>query len=275
MEEIVKVKDSLGDRMKVYENVTRQYLIPKEPVIVRIDGRHFHSYVKQPWVKAPFDRNIILAFQTAAIKVCEEISNVQFAFHQSDEVSFFLKDYKSIEDQMIFKGNIQKIASIFASKFSNHFNSIIKREINKEYGEQFTDIKFGEFDARVYNLPKEEVTNYFVWRQRDWEKNSVTAYAIKLFSHKEVNYLHTDAKKEKIKTIGKDWDKLETFLKRGSAFKKVIIEQRIKDLPEAALQQYIKESSIPDDIVERKKWVVDANPPRFEEVKDYIETLVY
>ena len=273
MEEVV-VKDSLGDRMKNYENVTRQYLIPKQPVIVRIDGRHFHSYVKQPWVKAPFDRNIILAFQSAAVKVCEEISNVQFAFHQSDEVSFFLKDYKSIEDQMIFKGNIQKIASIFASKFSNHFNSIISRLVREEYNNEFS-VSFGEFDARVWNIPKEEVINYFVWRQRDWEKNSVTAYAIKLFSHEEVNLLHTNEKKEKIKTIGKDWDKLETFLKRGSAFKKVIIEQKIKELPEAAIKQHVKMNLMPEDTVERKKWVVDANPPRFEELKDYIETLVY
>jgi hypothetical protein len=29
------------------------------------------------------------------------------------------------------------------------------------------------FDARAFNVPKEDVPNYFVWRQRDWERNTV------------------------------------------------------------------------------------------------------
>lgn len=29
------------------------------------------------------------------------------------------------------------------------------------------------FDARVFNIPREEVTNYFYWRQLDASRNSI------------------------------------------------------------------------------------------------------
>ena len=46
-------KDSLGDRMKTYENQFRLYLDPKEPMIIRIDGRAFHTFTRG--FNRPFD----------------------------------------------------------------------------------------------------------------------------------------------------------------------------------------------------------------------------
>ena len=36
-------KDSLGDRMKQYENVPKNQLMRRQPVIIRIDGKAFHT----------------------------------------------------------------------------------------------------------------------------------------------------------------------------------------------------------------------------------------
>ena len=37
-------RDSLGDRMKSYENITRTYLPSRVPIIIRIDGKAFHRF---------------------------------------------------------------------------------------------------------------------------------------------------------------------------------------------------------------------------------------
>ena len=46
-------KDSLGDRMKRYEGVSRTYLVRRMPVIIRIDGKAFHTFTKG--FQKPFD----------------------------------------------------------------------------------------------------------------------------------------------------------------------------------------------------------------------------
>jgi tRNA(His) 5'-end guanylyltransferase len=38
--------DSLGDRMKEYENISRIYLTRRMPAIIRIDGKAFHSFTR-------------------------------------------------------------------------------------------------------------------------------------------------------------------------------------------------------------------------------------
>ena len=52
--------DSLGDRMKGYENISRFYLTRRSPVIIRVDGKAFHTFTRG--LKRPFDD--ILRIQT-------------------------------------------------------------------------------------------------------------------------------------------------------------------------------------------------------------------
>ncbi len=37
---------SLGDRMKQYESVSKSCLIHRIPVVIRLDGCHFHTFTK-------------------------------------------------------------------------------------------------------------------------------------------------------------------------------------------------------------------------------------
>lgn len=39
--------DPLGDRMKSYERVTSSVIVPRTPVILRLDGRSFHTFTKK------------------------------------------------------------------------------------------------------------------------------------------------------------------------------------------------------------------------------------
>ena len=101
--------DNLGNRIKNYEGITRQFLIPKVPTILRLDGIAFHTYTKK--FKRPFDDVLINAMNETAIYLCSKIQGAKFAFVQSDEISIYLSDRDNIESQLWYKGNIQKIVS--------------------------------------------------------------------------------------------------------------------------------------------------------------------
>lgn len=274
-EVIKKEKDgvSLGDRMKSFENVTRTYLMPKCPVIIRIDGRAFHSYSKQKWCEFPYSFILIHAFHKTTLKVCEETMNVVFAYHQSDEVTFLLKDYDRREQQQLFDGNIQKIVSTFASKFTYYFNKFIQEELNDYIGTiDYGILKPAEFDCRVFNLPMHEVTNCFIWRQKDWERNSLTQYASSFFSHSELMNKNSDQKHEMLMLSGhKPWSELDHCLKYGTFFKKVEVELPIKELSDEEIKH------IPFELLEpvtRKKWIIDFNSPVLVLNKEYLEEII-
>ena len=55
------IKDSLGDRMKGYENVSRNYLTRRIPAIIRIDGKAFHTFTRG--MKKPFERILMSTMQ--------------------------------------------------------------------------------------------------------------------------------------------------------------------------------------------------------------------
>lgn len=270
MSEVIKkdkIGDTLGDRIKTYENVTRHYLMPNMPVIVRIDGRAFHTYTKQKWCQFPYSHILIACFHKATLRVCEETSNVVFAYHQSDEVSFFLKDYERRAQQQVFQGNIQKIASTFASKFTAHFNQYIREELPG-----VENLRLAEFDARIFNLGIHEVTNYFIWRQKDWEKNSVTQYALSFFSHNQLMNANTKIKHDMIHDAGyPSWNTLDNWLKHGTFFRKVEVELPIKELSEEQIK--IIGFSEYDNVI-RKKWIADYNSPILVLNKEYLEEIV-
>lgn len=84
-------QDSLGDRMKRYEQACRTSLPPRMPVIMRVDGRAFHTYTRG--CSRPFDEALIGAIDQVAIALCDEIQGAQIAYVQSDDISILIHDY--------------------------------------------------------------------------------------------------------------------------------------------------------------------------------------
>lgn len=201
-----KSKDNLGDRMKKYEVINRDFLIPKLHTIIRLDGKAFHTYTKQ--FKRPFDDVLINAMNETAKYLCENIQGVKFAYVQSDEISIYLSDQDSYEQQMWYGGNIEKIVSVAASMASAKFNHIMTlsniliannpEAIINNYPhytlvveciyDAIENMKLAEFDARVFQVPtKDEVVNCFIWRQQDAIRNSISAIAQYHFSATELH----------------------------------------------------------------------------------------
>lgn len=200
-------KTTLGTRMKEnYENRTKQFLTRRCPTIIRIDGKAFHTYTKG--LKKPFDEGLIEDMQETTKFLCEQIQGAKLGYTQSDEISILLTDYDNLQSQAWFDYNVQKITSITASLATAKFNELRLNRLHK---------KLAFFDARVFQVPeKEEVVNYFIWRQQDAERNSISMLAQSLYSHKQLFKKNTSNMQEMCFQKGYNWNDLPYEQKRGS-----------------------------------------------------------
>lgn len=232
------MKDDLGDRMKEFEGVTQTSLLRRTPVIIRLDGRAFHTFTKKftaetdPSLKdGPFSHILHDIMVITSQALFHYIQNAEFVYTQSDEISILLKDWTRLPTDQWFGGNIQKITSIAASMASTCFNFQLQRvpswtKVVHESGTFVTPAitpvptYMGEiplFDARVFNVPKEEVINYFIWRQNDATRNSINMLARFYFSHKELHQKSTSDVQDMLMVKDVNWNDLATWKKRGTA----------------------------------------------------------
>lgn len=184
--------DSLGDRMKAnYEDRCRHYLTRRTPVIIRLDGKAFHTFTRG--MEKPFSEGLADAMEYAAGSLAIAMQGCKMAYLQSDEASFLLTDYDRIETDAWFDYGQSKMESVAASHFTAAFNS------------QCVSTRLAMFDARSFNIPREEVANYFLWRAKDWERNSVSMYAQAFFSAKQLHGQGRADQHEMLHSIGKNW----------------------------------------------------------------------
>lgn len=196
---------SIGDRIKEnYENRARYELTRRIPVIIRIDGRAFHTFTRG--MNRPFDQKLIDAMVESACVVANSIQGCKAAYVQSDEASFLVTDYDTLQTDAWFGYNKSKVESISASIMTASFNRIMSIG---------TD---AYFDSRSFNVPREEVSNYFLWRALDWERNSLTMYAGSFFSHKQLHGMNSADKHEMLHEIGKNWTTDLTSQQRNGTF---------------------------------------------------------
>ena len=154
-------------RMKAYEKLASQ-AIPKElPMIIRVDGKAFHTYTKG--LEKPHDPNITMVFALAAAATAKHIQMCELVYTQSDEVSFIVMNHLLGENgDPWFGGKVQKITSIAASIFTSYF-SMYAMEFLPHKKQAF-------FDARTYPMPRDEIKNYLRWRQMDCTRNCWLGY---------------------------------------------------------------------------------------------------
>lgn len=196
-------KTALGDRMKDYEAVTRFVLPRRTHTILRVDGRAFHTYLKGA-IK-PFDYGFMDDMAVVVKELCNEVTGTVFAYAQSDEISLLITDFKRQDTQPWFGGVIQKMVSNAASVASANLTRL-RLEQRPAY-----------FDARVYTIPDAtEVANYFLWRQRDAVRNSISMLAQHHFSHKELQGKSGNEMQDMLFTQrGVNWNDIPDACKRG------------------------------------------------------------
>lgn len=201
------MQDTLGDRMKRYEAVTKILLPIRSYVIVRIDGCHFHTYTRG--LRKPFDPDLLTAMSEATRRTAEEIQGCKLAYVQSDEASFLLTDFDDLHTDAWYGNQLQKIVSVAASMFTAHFNSL--------RGTQGRNDILATFDARAFILPdRVEVMNYFLWRIKDAERNSLSGLCQANYSHRELMGKKSSDQQELLFKKGINWNDVDATLKRGT-----------------------------------------------------------
>ena len=103
----------LDSRMKKYEYVAKTNLLSRTPVIIRIDGKAFHTFTRG--MVRPFDRILIKTMQDTMLYLCQNIQGCLLGYTQSDEITLLLQDWYKLETCAWFDNEIQKICSISAS----------------------------------------------------------------------------------------------------------------------------------------------------------------
>lgn len=217
--------NTLEKRMKRYESVTDIYLMRRTPVILRMDGSHFHTFTRGLY--KPFDNIFRQSMIDTMRDLCQSIQGAVFGYTQSDEISIVLVDYTNRDSGAWFNYRLGKMCSVGASMASRRFNKNFIFKAGVEFKDQLTDEEYvnyskhfnnADFDCRAFNLPKEEVCNYLIWRQKDAERNSIQSLAQSMYSHKElIGKKNNELQNKMFTEKGVNWNDLPTFLKRGAA----------------------------------------------------------
>lgn len=231
-----KVK-TLGDRMKEYEFVSDTKLVKRTPVVVRIDGKAFHTYTRG--LDKPFDEILSQAMEYTCRNLVQNIQGCKLAYTQSDEISLLLTDWDKLTTESYFDYRTQKVSSVISSMATMYFNQYITNLVlymmdvpcnNKELLSRFEGLEFQEniykvwfnkmgkamFDARAFNLPEREVCNYFLWRQQDASRNSIQSLGRSKFSAKQMMGKNNNEVQEMLfQEYNINWNDLDTKWKRG------------------------------------------------------------
>ena len=274
----MSLHDDLGIRMKVfYEQIPKTKLMRRTPVAIRIDGKAFHTFTRG--FKKPFDEVLMKSMQQTMKYLCENIQGCVLGYTQSDEITLILVDYKKLNSSAWFDYEVQKMCSIAASMATMAFNQFFKEaiwdyesdwkcsltpqsvEIQEQHAKYVAVLKNAAkkgamFDARVFNIPKEEVTNLIYWRQLDATRNSIQMVGQANFSHKELQDKSCNEVQDMLMVQrGINWNDFTVSQKRGSCCIKEVYEH---------------------EGVQRTHWVIDNNIPIFkEENREYIDKLIF
>lgn len=281
------VHDDLGVRMKTfYEQIPKTKLMRRCPVAIRIDGKAFHTFTRG--FHKPFDEVLIKSMQETMKYLCENIQGCVLGYTQSDEITLILVDYKKLTSSAWFDYEVQKICSIAASMATMAFNRAFENYVDEYRFSKWDGVskyedgtlgyiqtllnavdKCAMFDARCFNIPKEEVTNLVYWRQLDASRNSIQMVGQANFSHKELqNKSCNDIQDMLMTQKGINWNDLPTYQKRGSCCvrNKIVIES---DGVTATAQLRDTSSS-------ENEWIIDTDIPIFKgEGREYIDRLVF
>jgi tRNA(His) 5'-end guanylyltransferase len=281
-------KDSLGDRMKEnYENRSKTYLVRRMPVIIRLDGKAFHTYTKG--LKKPYDEIFHNTMNQTMKYLCENIQGCKLGYTQSDEITLLLTDYDTLTTDAWFDYGVQKMCSVAASMATLAFNRTLSDELWKyktewaygltpqsveiqqahyQYVKVLEDAvqKGAMFDARCFNIPAEEVTNCFIWRQQDATRNAIQMLGQCNFPHKELQGKScNDIQDMLMLQKGINFNDMPTEFKRGVCCVK---ESYYPDPVPGCEDCDVDAASV------RTRWVLDKEIPIFTQDRNYVERYV-
>ena len=185
--------------MRSFEKSEDRFVDPNLQIVTRLDGQSFSKLTeKSGRFNKPFDdRFHYLMVETTKELVRNSGFNIIYAYTQSDEISLLF----SMNDNT-FGRKTRKIISTLAAKASVAFSMAFGLSVT--------------FDCRIAPFPPEMIPEYFNWRQKDSERNSLNNYCYWLLREENGRRKAASALKDKTITYKK-----ELLMQYGIDFNKV------------------------------------------------------
>lgn len=230
-------KDSLGNRMKGYEDIPKNSLMLGVPHIVRLDMRAGHSFCRD--LARPFDAVFSKCMESTAEFLAREVPGCAIAYTQSDEISLVLFDSFANGYNCFFDGAVEKIVSVTASMATLEFNRAFHETVTAMTSEDSDESALAfpsdstvvlaegyaqklfkaTFDSRVFSVPScIEVANYLIWRTQDATRNSVNMLAQSVFPHQQLQGKNLAVTKDMLLSVGRDWNDVPPRYRHGVFF---------------------------------------------------------
>lgn len=249
-------QDGLGDRCKSFEMAyTSAKAMPGLPLLVRLDGRAFHSYARG--LARPFDERLSACMQDTTRGLIEEFHPL-VGYTQSDEITLAWYSRPESKAQLPFDGRFQKLCSVLAGFASAYF----ARTAIYAIPEKACCVPC--FDARAWQVPSlNDALDVFCWREDDAAKNSVQMAARTIASHKQLDGKGRKDQLDLLHAAGIRWNDYPSFFKRGVYLRRItrsrtLASEERERIPEA-------HRPAPDESFQRSSVdVLDIGPIRRE-----------
>lgn len=247
--------DELDSRMRIFESLNDEYVLPEIYIIARMDGRGFTKITKEICqFEVPFD----VKFRNYMTETVLHLMNVGFrvvyGYTESDEISLLLH-----KDDKTFGRKIRKLTSVFAGEASAKISLLLGHTAC--------------FDARVSQLPNIDlVIDYFRWRSEDAHRNALNAHCYWMLrkkgetASKATSFLSKKSVAEKNELLfqnGINFNDVPNWQKRGVGFTFDEVDKESFDP--------VKNKSI---ITKRRKITTHIDLPIKEQYKDFLKSII-
>ncbi len=257
------VKDSLGDRMKMWEGVEANRKAMKGiPLLARLDGRSFHSYTHG--LKRPYDERLTKCM-VETMKFLVKETHAITGYVQSDEISLIWFIEADGPGDYLFDGRFQKMTSVLSGLASAFFARMANEFIPEKDG------MLPVFDCRVWQVPtKQEAANAFYWRELDATKNAISMAAHAYFPHKELQGKNGSEKQEMLFSRHNiNFNDYPAFFKRGVYAQRVNVVRQL----DAETLAKIPEKSRPIDGAVIRSEIQEMDWPSCNRIENYCDLI--
>lgn len=240
--------DAMGARCKKYEALeAERILMPGLPLLVRLDGRAFHTYTRG--LKRPFDERVISCMDATTKQLVAHF-HADVGYTQSDEITLLfapkMMEEAGVEAEAaaIFGGRVSKLTSVLAG-----FASVAFYKASLVHLPEKAELT-PHFDARVWCVPNRvEAVEVFVWREADAVRCSLNTLAQAHFNHKALHGKKSAEVHEMLHGVGVNWSDLPARQKRGGYFQRKLVvraptEEEMARVPARYLPGTVTRSSV-------------------------------
>jgi tRNA(His) guanylyltransferase len=251
---------SISERQKSYEKPYDFKILPRLPIVIRVDGRNFKRLTRN--IKKPFCPEMIKIMSATMLNSIMELEGAVFGYHFDDEITFILRS--DMSDESLFLNNdLQKIVSMVASLTTLNFmkNYLASDDPPDLIGEAL-------FDVKVFTTPSlNETINHLIWRQQTCIKQSINNSVLY-----ELGKVYSQSELQKIikkKTFSEKKELLQTHCNIGfddyyeSSYRKGVAAYKVPKI-----------LTFPNGQQTKKKWTLDKNLSEFILEKDFLLNII-